>query len=178
MVGIAGYKCSISKKQAKHNGHICVMCNVLMQFVKNAHTVLFSYATNVTPPPARHPFRYPATGRRASGSKKALWKPVFHKPNRVFNTNAAQLTMLCKQEAVFDAFLRLCARRARMSAAGRIGPRTAAFPRPRAAHIRRAAPCTRRPRRTPHPRAAQKAPGAFAPGAGVSLWPARRLTGR
>ena len=65
------------------------MCNILMHFVKNAHTVLFPYATIVTPLSAGLPRRVPPAVRRASGAEKALWKPFFHKPNRVFNTNAA-----------------------------------------------------------------------------------------
>ena len=45
-------------------------------------------------------YGYLRAGCRVSRPKSALWKPFFHIANRLFNINAAQLTMLCKQAAV------------------------------------------------------------------------------
>lgn len=45
-------------------------------------------------------YGYLRAGCRVSRPKSALWKPFFHIANRLFNINAVQLTMLCKQTAV------------------------------------------------------------------------------
>lgn len=45
-------------------------------------------------------YGYLRAGCRVSRPKSALWKPFFHIANRLFNINAVQLTMLCKQAAV------------------------------------------------------------------------------
>lgn len=41
MVGIAGYKCIVCKKQQKHKGHIGMKCNVLNKIVKKNNVDLF-----------------------------------------------------------------------------------------------------------------------------------------
>lgn len=46
---------------------------------------------------------------RVSRPKSALWKPFFHIANRLFNINAVQLTMLCKQATVSHGLSRLSA---------------------------------------------------------------------
>ena len=171
-------------------------------------------------------YGYLRAGCRVSRPKSALWKPFFHIANRLFNINAAQLTMLCKQTAVSHGLSRLSA--AALPAGHTCSPQPHIFacprrPAPRAplapsARAARIAPsctvppctappsravCPRCPHRTilhrlPAPRApparsaraariapsctvppctaprasrtiphrAQKAPGAFAPGAG------------
>lgn len=45
-------------------------------------------------------YGYLRAGCRVSRPKSALWKPFFHIANRLFNINAVQLTMLCKQATV------------------------------------------------------------------------------
>ena len=87
MVGIAGYKCIICKKRPKLNGHMPTMCNKLIEFVMNFDVKLLSNAIAVLL-------------LAFSTPKSALWKPFFHIANRLFNINAVQLTMLCKQAAV------------------------------------------------------------------------------
>lgn len=54
-------------------------------------------------------YGYLRAGCRASRPKSALWKPFFHIANRLFNINAVQLTMLCKQAAVSHGLSRLSA---------------------------------------------------------------------
>lgn len=136
-------------------------------------------------------YGYLRAGCRVSRPKSALWKPFFHIANRLFNINAVQLTMLCKQAAVSHGLSRLSA--AALPAGHTCPPQPHIFacprrPAPRAppapsARAARIAPsctvCPRCPHRTilhrpalhraavphrPAPRA--KAPGAFAPGAG------------
>lgn len=155
-------------------------------------------------------YGYLRAGCRVSRPKSALWKPFFHIANRLFNINAVQLTMLCKQAAVSHGLSRLsaaalpagytcppqphifacprrpapcappavrCLRRLPAShhpapsrpAPRRPAPRAPPAPSARAARIAPSCtvpPCTapRASRTIPH--RAQKAPGAFAPGAG------------
>lgn len=54
-------------------------------------------------------YGYLRAGCRVSRPKSALWKPFFHIANRLFNINAVQLTMLCKQAAVSHGLSRLSA---------------------------------------------------------------------
>lgn len=54
-------------------------------------------------------YGYLRTDCRVSRPKSALWKPFFHIANRLFNINAVQLTMLCKQAAVSHGLSRLSA---------------------------------------------------------------------
>ena len=54
-------------------------------------------------------YGYLRAGCRVSRPKSALWKPFFHIANRLFNINAVQLTMLCKQAAVSHGLPRLSA---------------------------------------------------------------------
>lgn len=137
-------------------------------------------------------YGYLCAGCRVSRPKTALWKPFFHIANRLFNINAVQLTMLCKQAAVSHGLSRpsaaalpaghtcppqphifACPRRpapcappAPSARAARIAPSCTVPPctAPRAS--RTVPPCTalRASRTIPH--RTQKAPGAFAPGAG------------
>lgn len=139
-------------------------------------------------------YGYLRAGCRVSQPKSALWKPFFHIANRLFNINAVQLTMLCKQTAVSHGLSRLsaaalpaghtcppqphifaCPRRPAPCAppappaSHRPAPRRPALRAPPAPSARAACtvpPCTapRASRTIPH--RAQKAPGAFAPGAG------------
>ena len=87
MVGIAGYKCIICKKRPKLNGHMPTMCNKLIELPFCCSLFRLRYG-------------YLRAGCRVSRPKSALWKPFFHIANRLFNINAVQLTMLCKQAAV------------------------------------------------------------------------------
>lgn len=117
---------------------------------------------------------------RVSRPKSALWKPFFHIANRLFNINAVQLTMLCKQATVSHGLSRLSAAALPAGHTCPLQPHIFACPRrpaPRAppapsARAARIAPsCTVPPctaPRAPHtiPHRAQKTPGAFAPGAG------------
>ena len=107
MVGIAGYKCIICKKRPKLNGHIPTMCNKLIEFVMNFDVKLLSNAIAVLLLAFSTPIWIPA--RRFSRPKSALWKPFFHIANRLFNINAVQLTMLCKQSTVSHGLSRLSA---------------------------------------------------------------------
>lgn len=129
-------------------------------------------------------YGYLRAGCRVSRPKSALWKPFFHIANRLFNINAVQLTMLCKQATVSHGLSRLSA--AALPAGHTCPPQPHIFACPRrpAPHAPPAPSRTARsaravcPHRTilhrlPAPRAsrtiphrAQKAPGAFAPGAG------------
>lgn len=54
-------------------------------------------------------YGYLRAGCRVSRPKSALWKPFFHIANRLFNINAVQLTMLCKQPTVSHGLSRLSA---------------------------------------------------------------------
>ena len=54
-------------------------------------------------------YGYLCAGCRVSRPKTALWKPFFHIANRLFNINAVQLTMLCKQATVSHGLSRLSA---------------------------------------------------------------------
>ena len=135
-------------------------------------------------------YGYLRAGCRVSRPKSALWKPFFHIANRLFNINAAQLTMLCKQAAVSHGLSRpsaaalpaghTCPSQPHIFACPRRpAPRAPPAPSARAARI--APSCTVCPRRAPptpsrtappsrtiphHPPPRAKAPGAFAPGAG------------
>lgn len=136
-------------------------------------------------------YGYLRAGCRVSRPKSALWKPFFHIANRLFNINAVQLTMLCKQAAVSHGLSRLSA--AALPAGHTCPPQPHIFACPRrpapcappapSARAARIAPsctvCPRCPHRTilhrpalhraavPHrPAPRTKAPGAFAPGAG------------
>lgn len=136
-------------------------------------------------------YGYLRAGCRVSRPKSALWKPFFHIANRLFNINAVQLTMLCKQAAVSHGLSRLsaaalpaghtcplqphifacprrpapCAPPAPSARAARIAP-SCTVPPCTAPPSRTVLPCTapRASRTIPH--CAQKTPGAFAPGAG------------
>lgn len=106
---------------------------------------------------------------RVSRPKSALWKPFFHIANRLFNINAVQLTMLCKQAAVSHGLSRPSA--AALPAGHTCPPQPHIFACPRRLPALPAShhPAPSRPApRAPHtiPRRAQKTPGAFAPGAG------------
>lgn len=129
-------------------------------------------------------YGYLRAGCRVSRPKSALWKPFFHIANRLFNINAVQLTMLCKQAAASHGLSRLSAVALPAGHTCPLQPHIFACPRrpaPRAPPapsrtVRSAcAVCPRRPHRTilrrlpalrAPPHRAQKAPGAFAPGAG------------
>ena len=116
---------------------------------------------------------------RVSRPKTALWKPFFHIANRLFNINAVQLTMLCKQAAVFHSLSRLSA--AALPAGHTCPPQPHIFARPRrpaprtppapSARAARIAPsCTVCPRRAPPltiPRRAQKPRERSLPGRGA-----------
>lgn len=130
-------------------------------------------------------YGYLCAGCRVSRPKSALWKPFFHIANRLFNINAVQLTMLCKQDTVSHGLSRLSA--AALPAGHTCPPQPHIFACPRrpapcappavrclrrlpapSARIAPSCtvpPCTAPPSRT-IPHRAQKAPGAFAPGAG------------
>lgn len=139
-------------------------------------------------------YGYLRAGCRVSRPKSALWKPFFHIANRLFNINAVQLTMLCKQAAVSRGLSRPSA--AALPAGHTCPPQPHIFacprrpaprappapsrtaPPPRTARSARAV-CPRCPHRTilhrpalhraavpHHPAPCAKAPGAFAPGAG------------
>lgn len=129
-------------------------------------------------------YGYLRAGCLVSRPKTALWKPFFHIANRLFNINAVQLTMLCKQAIASHGLSQLSA--AALPAGHTCPPQPHIFacprrPAPRALPAPSArAVCPRCPHRTilhrlpalhraaPRtiPRRAQKAPGAFAPGAG------------
>ena len=128
-------------------------------------------------------YGYLCAGCRVSRPKTALWKPFFHIANRLFNINAVQLTMLCKQAAVSHGLPRPSA--ADLPAGHTCPPQPHIFacprrPAPRAppspsARAARIAPSCTVPSRTVrsaraavphHPAPRAKAPGAFAPGAG------------
>lgn len=127
-------------------------------------------------------YGYLRAGCRVSRPKSALWKPFFHIANRLFNINAVQLTMLCKQAAVSHGLSRLfaaalpaghtCPQQPHIFACPhRPAPRAPPAPSARAARI--APSCTARPptpsrtaRPPHHPAPRAKTPGAFAPGAG------------
>lgn len=144
-------------------------------------------------------YGYLRAGCRVSRPKSALWKPFFHIANRLFNINAVQLTMLCKQATVSHGLSRLsaaalpaghtcppqphifaCPRRpaprappAPSARAARIAPSCTVPPctAPPACAARIAPSCTVPPCTAPRasrtiPHRTQKAPGAFAPGAG------------
>ena len=107
---------------------------------------------------------------RVSRPKSALWKPFFHIANRLFNINAVQLTMLCKQAAVSHGLSRLssaalpagytCPPQPHIFACPhRPAPRTP--PAPSACAARIAPSCTARPPHRPAPRA-PPAPSACA----------------
>lgn len=180
MVGIAGYKCIICKKRPKLNGHIPTMCNKLIEFVMDFDVKLLSNAIAVLLLAFSTPIWIPVRRCRVSRPKTALWKPFFHIANRLFNINAVQLTMLCKQATVSHGLSRLSA--AALPAGHTCPPQPHIFgcprrpaprasPAPPACAARIAPSCTVRPatrRAPPHtiPHRAQKAPGAFAPGAG------------
>ena len=120
-------------------------------------------------------YGYLCASCRVSRPKSAF----FHIANRLFNINAVQLTMLCKQAAVSHDLSRLSA--AALPAGHTCPPQPHIFacprrPAPRAppapsARAARIAPSCTVPFRTAPPsrtipRRAQKTPGAFAPGAG------------
>lgn len=100
-------------------------------------------------------YGYLCAGCRVSRPKSALWKPFFHIANRLFNINAVQLTMLCKQAAVSHGLSRLSA--AALPAGHTCPPQPHIFA------------CPRRPapRAPPAPRA--KSPGSVRSRGGV-LW--------
>ena len=170
----------LGKKRPKLNGHIPTMCNKLIEFVMNFDVKLLSNAIAVLLlafSDSDMDTCAPVAGFR--GQKSALWKPVLHIANRLFNINAVQLTMLCKQVAVFHSLSRLSRRLCRP---GTCPPQPHIFacpsrPAPRASAR---AVCLRCPHRTilhrpalhraarvpHHPAPRAKTPGAFAPGAG------------
>ena len=161
MVGIAGYKCIIRKKRPKLNGHIPTMCNKLIEFVMNFDVKLLSNAIAVLLLAFSTPIWIPACRLPGFAAKTALWKPFFHIANRLFNINAVQLTMLCKQATVSNGLSRLSA--AALPVGHTCPPQPHIFACPR-----RPAPRTPPALRASHtiPHRAQKTPGAFAPGAG------------
>ena len=106
-------------------------------------------------------YGYLRAGCRVSRPKSALWKPFFHIANRLFNINAVQLTMLCKQAAVSHGLSRLSA--AALPAGHTCPPQPHIFacprrpaprapPAPSACAARIAPSCTvpRAPRTIPH----------------------------
>lgn len=125
-------------------------------------------------------YGYLRAGCRVSRPKSALWKPFFHIANRLFNINAVQLTMLCKQAAVSHGLSRPSA--AALPAGHTCPPQPHIFACPRCPAPRRSARSVcprclhrtilhraalhRAARPTHHPTPRAKAPGAFAPGAG------------
>lgn len=103
-------------------------------------------------------YGYLRAGCRVSRPKSALWKPFFHIANRLFNINAVQLTMLCKQAAVSHGLSRLSA--AALPAGHTCPPQPHIFacprrpaprapPAPSACAARIAPSCTVCPRRAP-----------------------------
>ena len=95
-------------------------------------------------------YGYLRAGCRGSRPKSALWKPFFHIANRLFNINAVQLTMLCKQAAVSHGLSRLSA--AALPAGHTCPPQPHIFA------------CPRRPApRAPSARAARIAPSCPVP---------------
>lgn len=98
-------------------------------------------------------YGYLRAGCRVSQPKSALWKPFFHIANRLFNINAVQLTMLCKQTAVSHGLSRLSA--AALPAGHTCPPQPHIFACPR-----RPAPCAPP---APSARAARIAPSCTAP---------------
>lgn len=98
-------------------------------------------------------YGYLRAGCRVSQPKSALWKPFFHIANRLFNINAVQLTMLCKQTAVSHGLSRPSA--AALPAGHTCPPQPHIFACPR-----RPAPCAPP---APSARAARIAPSCTAP---------------
>lgn len=127
-------------------------------------------------------YGYLRAGCRVSRPKSALWKPFFHIANRLFNINAVQLTMLCKQAAVSHGLSRLSA--AALPAGHTCPPQPHIFacprrpapcapPAPSARAARIAPSCTVPPCTAPrpphHPAPRAKSPGSVRSRGGV-LW--------
>lgn len=98
-------------------------------------------------------YGYLRAGCLVSRPKTALWKPFFHIANRLFNINAVQLTMLCKQAAVSHGLSRPSA--AALPAGHTCPPQPHIFACPR-----RPAPCAPP---APSARAARIAPSCTVP---------------
>ena len=110
-------------------------------------------------------YGYLRAGCRVSRPKSALWKPFFHIANRLFNINAVQLTMLCKQATVSHGLSRLSA--AALPAGHTCPPQPHIFACPRRPAPRAPPACSARvlrPRRLPalpashHPAPSRPAP--------------------